>query len=90
MNKNELKEMFKNLKIGDTFCDLKIEGLNKVEADVVLQELARKKSLQFEIRIDREKFIYEVVKPSKKFLNKEGQWKITYSKNVNEFLKELI
>lgn len=89
MNKNELKGIFKNLKVGDTLYNLKIEGLNQVETDAVLQELARRNCLQFEIKIDSGSFIYEVLKPSKKFLNKEGQWKTRHSKKVEEFLKDM-
>ena len=93
MNKQELKELINNIKVGDTYTNLKIEELNRVESDAVLQELARKNNLQFEISIDsigtESIFIYTVINPSKKFLNKEGQYKMSISKKAIQYLNSL-
>ena len=62
-----------NIKVGDTFRNIEIKGLNIVDVHNVLDELARKNSVQFEIKLncsnDKNIWIYEVIKPSKKFLN---------------------
>ena len=68
-------ELIKGAKITDTFKDLKIDGLNRTESDSVFQELARMDNKQLSITFADGTFLYEVVKPSKRFLNKEGQWK---------------
>ncbi|BDR74322.1 hypothetical protein K144316041_p21610 (plasmid) [Clostridium tetani] len=90
LNKNELKEMFNNLKIGDMFRDIKIEGVKDKDTDDILQELARRKNLQFEITYplydDKVNIIYEVIQPSKKFLNKRGCWSMPISKETINFL----
>ena len=90
--KNYLK-LIKRAKIGDTFKDLKIDGLNglnRTESDSVFQELARMDNKQFYITFTDGTFLYEVVKPSKKFLNKEGQWNVTMSKKARKVLNEIL
>lgn len=90
MNKKELKEFMDQIKIGDCFYDLEIEGLKREEVSTVLQELAREKKLQFLIESDCTKNIsyqYTVITPSKKFLNREGQWSHSVSKKIDEFLE---
>ena len=83
-------ELIKGIKIGDTFKDLKIDGLNRTESDSVFQELARMDNKQFYITFADGTFLYEVVKPSKKFLNKEGQWNVTMSKKARKVLNEIL
>ena len=83
-------ELIKRVKIGDTFKDLKIDGLNRTESDSVFQELARINNKQFHITFTDGTFLYEVVKPSKKFLNKEGQWNVTMSKKARKVLNEIL
>ena len=83
-------ELIKGAKIGDTFKDLKIDGLNRTESDRVFQELARMDNKQFYITFADGTFLYEVVKPSKKFLNKEGQWNVTMSKKARKVLNEIL
>ena len=87
--KNYLK-LIKRAKIGDTFKDLKIDGLNRTESDSVFQELARMDNKQFHITLADGTFLYEVVKPSKKFLNKEGQWNVTMNKKARKVLNEIL
>lgn len=89
MNKDELIKMFENIEIGKVFYDLKIEGLKDYEVGVFLQEVARKHNFQFQITINSiNKYIYEVIKPSKKFLKKEGQWSLEKSNKIKNLLKE--
>ena len=83
-------ELIKGAKIGDTFKDLKIDKLNRTESDRVFQELARMDNKQLSITFADGTFLYEVVKPSKKFLNKEGQWNITMSKKARKVLNEIL
>ena len=83
-------ELIKRVKIGDTFKDLKIDGLNRTESDSVFQELARMDNKQLSITFADGTFLYEVVKPSKKFLNKEGQWNVTMSKKARKVLNEIL
>ena len=83
-------ELIKRVKIGDTFKDLKIDGLNRTESDSVFQELARMDNKQLSITFTDGTFLYEVVKPSKKFLNKEGQWNVTMSKKARKVLNEIL
>ena len=85
-----VKELIKWSKIGDTFKDLKIDELNRTESDSVFQELARMDNKQFHITFADGTFLYEVVKPSKKFLNKEGQWNVTMSKKARKVLNEIL
>ena len=83
-------ELIKKAKIGDTFKDLKIDGLNRTESDMVFQELARMDNKQLSITFADGTFLYEVVKPSKKFLNKEGQWNVTMNKKARKVLNEIL
>ena len=83
-------ELIKKAKICDTFKDLKIDGLNRTESDSVFQELARMDNKQLSITFTDGTFLYEVVKPSKKFLNKEGQWNVTMSKKARKVLNEIL
>ena len=83
-------ELIKGAKIGDTFKNLKIDGLNRTESDSVFQELARMDNKQLSITFTDGTFLYEVVKPSKKFLNKEGQWNVTMSKKARKVLNEIL
>ena len=83
-------ELIRKAKIGDTFKDLKIDGLNRTESDSVFQELARMDNKQLSITFADGTFLYEVVKPSKKFLNKEGQWNVTMSKKARKVLNEIL
>ena len=83
-------ELIKGAKIGDTFKDLKIDGLNRIESDSVFQELARMDNKQLSITFADGTFLYEVVRPSKKFLNKEGQWNVTMSKKARKVLNEIL
>lgn len=83
---NKYVELIKNASIGDSFANLKIEGLNNTESDMVLQELARKQNKQFEITMDRGSFLYTVVVPSKKFLNRKGRWSSELSNKASEYL----
>ena len=83
-------ELIKGAKIGDTFKDLKIDDLNRTESDRVFQELARMDNKQFHITFADGTFLYEVVKPSKKFLNKECQWNVTMSKKARKVLNEIL
>ena len=85
-----VKELIKGAKIGDTFKDLKIDGLNRTESDSVFQELARMDNKQLSITFADGTFLYEVVKPSKKFLNKEGKWNVTMSKKARKVLDEIL
>ena len=82
--------MFNNIKVGDTFYNVTIEGLKENEVGNVFQELARKNNVQFEIRMNhingKKEIVYEVINPSKKFLNKEGQWSRSISKKAEEFI----
>ena len=83
-------ELIRKAKIGDTFKDLKIDELNRTESDRVFQELARMDNKQFYITFADGTFLYEVVKPSKKFLNKEGKWNVTMSKKARKVLNEIL
>ena len=83
-------ELIKGIKIGDTFKDLKIDGLNRTASDTIFQELARINNKQLSITFADGTFLYEVVKPSKKFLNKEGQWNVTMSKKARKVLNEIL
>ena len=83
-------ELIKKAKIGDTFKDLKIDGLNRTESDSVFQELARMDNKQFHIKFADGTFLYQVVKPSKQFLNKAGQWNVTMSKKARKVLNEIL
>ena len=83
-------ELIKGAKIGDTFKDLKIDGLNRIESDSVFQELARMDNKQLSITFADGTFLYEVVRPSKKFLNKKGQWNVTMSKKARKVLNEIL
>ena len=83
-------ELIKGAKIGDTFKDLKIDGLNRTESDSIFQELARMDNKQLSITFADGTFLYEVVKPSKKFLNKECQWNVTMSKKARKVLNEIL
>ena len=83
-------ELIKGAKISDTFKDLKIDGLNRTESDSVFQELARMDNKQFHITFADGTFLYEVIKPSKKFLNKEGQWNTNMSKKAENKLNEIL
>ena len=83
-------ELIKRVKIGDTFKDLKIDGLNRTESDSVFQELARINNKQLSITFADGTFLYEVVRPSKKFLNKEGQWNSNMSDKSQNKLNEIL
>ena len=88
MDIKELNQVINNLKIGNCYKDLKIKGFKLNESDDILQELARQKGLQFEIEFFEGSWIYTIIKPSKKFLNREGQWSMRMSKKAKEFIYE--
>lgn len=80
MDIKELKQFINNLKIDACYKDLIIKGFKLNESNDVLQELARKKGFQFDIEFFEGSWLYTIVKPSKKFLNREGQWSMQMSK----------
>lgn len=92
MDKEELKELFDNIKEGDYYYNLKIDGLNLKDTDHVLHELIREKSLEFDTSCSFDKYgwtiQYKITKPSKKFLNREGKWSMPISQKAKTFLEE--
>lgn len=86
---NKYVELINVSKVGKTFKNLKIEGLDRKNSDCVLQEIARNYNKQFSIEFSGMNFYYTLVKPSKKFMNKTGQWSMYTSDKVKEYLKYL-
>lgn len=84
----ELKEFINNLHIDACYENFIINGFKVNESNAILQELAREKGLQFEINFLGGSWFYSVIKPSKKFLNREGRWSMPISKKAKEFICE--
>lgn len=60
MNKEELVEFINNIKIGDVYKDLKIDGLSEKNTFRILQESAKEKNLQFVLeKIEPEGLAYD-------------------------------
>lgn len=92
MNNSQLKEFFENLKIGDEFTDIQIKNVSINNTSRVLQEIAREYNVEFFISFEffnnETTTYYRVISPSKKFLNKQGQWSMPTSKKVEDFVSE--
>lgn len=86
-NKKEIINFIEKLNVGDIVEEIEIGNLNRNDAFNILDEISRNFNIQLKWNFENGDFFAEVAPACKKFLNKEGQYKMNYSKKVQDFLK---